>query len=186
MFSNLREVVVMSSSEEERRRIEAENLRRLRIERENKEAEEYRQKRKELRAEQERAKVKRAEEQVKRQQDANKAVEGMIGEALNGEQNGTPENGPRTYGSSTLKVTLLGGIGGASTPRASGTRDRSMIKAPAGAKIPGLEQARADREKQKKYVVNEGGRFTSNTSTGRGSTGATAATSSSLRKGFRF
>jgi len=36
----------MSSSEEERRKIVAENERRLRIERENKEAEEYRQKRK--------------------------------------------------------------------------------------------------------------------------------------------
>jgi len=110
----------------------------------------------------------------------------MVGDALNEEKSGTQGSGPRTFGSSSLKGSLLGGMGGASTPRASGTRDRASIKAPPGARIPGLEEARAEREKQKKYVVNEGGRFTSNTSTGKGSSGSTAATSSMLRKGLRF
>jgi len=176
----------MSSGEEERRKAVAENERRLKLDRENKEAEEYRKKHKELRAEEERAKAKRAEEQEKRQEAANKALEEMVGETLNEEKSGSSGSGPRTFGSSSLKGSLLGGFGGASTPRASGTRDRSGIKAPPGANIPGLEQARADREKQKKYIVNEGGRFTSNTSTGKGSTGSTAATSSTLRKGLRF
>jgi hypothetical protein len=184
----------MSSSEDERRRLAdedhrrrlaAENERRLKMEKENKEAEEYRQKRKALRATQEREKEKRAEDQERRQEAANKAMDEMVGDALSGDNSGSFD-GPRTFGSSSLKGSLLGGMGGAAGPRASGTRDRSAIKAPAGAKIPGLEEARAEREKQKKYVVNEGGRFTSNTSTGKGATGSTAATTSTLRKGIRF
>jgi hypothetical protein len=184
----------MSSSEDDRRRLAdedhrrkltAESDRRLKLEKERKEVEKYNQKRKALQAEQGRVKAKGAEEQEKRQDAANRALNEMMGQTLREEGEGLV-GGPRIFGSSSLKGSLLGGMGGASSPRESVTRDRSSIKAPPGATIPGLDQARAEREKQSKYLINEGGRFTSNTSTGKGSTGATAATSSILRKGIRF
>ena len=175
----------MSSSDDEKRKLE--NERRLNLEKDRKATDDYLKKRKELRAETDRKKAKRTEEQEKRQGVANKAMEELVGETLH--ENKVEENGiggPRTFGTSSLKGGILGGMGGSTGPRATGGRDRSTIKAPAGASIPGLEQARSEREKQKRYAVNEGGRFTSNTATGKATTGATAATTSALRKSIRF
>jgi hypothetical protein len=133
-----------------------------------------------------------------RQDALNKTMEELVKTSLN--ESGDDSPGKKGFKKSevSIKGSLLGGISKSpGLSGLSGSRDRSKLNPPPGASIPGLEQARAEREKQSRFGINQGGRFAGGgvvVGTTKGSPGSPApqpSTSStgggsSLRKGLKF
>jgi hypothetical protein len=169
----------MGIEDEIKARREQDEKRRKDFEKEQKDFQESFRKKKEQRRIVEAEKKERNEKNAVRQSETNKAIEALVSESFAGDTNtDTAKNS-----------SALARSGGLFTGKGGGTTGQSSKKSnsmPFGSVIPGLADARVDKEKQKRFSVNQGGRFTSNTATGKSGVGTAGGGGSSLRKGVKF